>query len=120
MPVLVAHAHALRDTLTTPRWKLLSKGQIIVAFVLVLDESMIPRFCCCVVVQVAYQPASVEASIHVYQEAVDRNPNDVMSQISVGLALLRQDRLSEALSHLSKAVEVRAMHWLVYLLYWPA
>lgn len=57
-------------------------------------------------IQVAYQKVSVEASIQVYQEAVDRNPGDVKARISLGLAMLRQDRPADALSHLFKAAEV--------------
>jgi predicted Zn-dependent protease len=57
---------------------------------------------------VAYQKASVEASIQVYQEAVDRNPSDVMCRVNLGLAMLRQDRTSDALAQLSRAAEVKS------------
>lgn len=58
---------------------------------------------------VAYQKASVEASIQVYQEAVDRNPSDVMCRVNLGLAMLRQDRTTEALAQLSRAAEVHLL-----------
>ena len=65
---------------------------------------------------VAYQQASVEASIQVYKEAVDRNPAEVMSRISLGLALLRQDRFTDALLNLMKATEVCACVFIVLVL----
>ena len=48
----------------------------------------------------------MDASIEVYTEAVTRNPNDAIALISLGMALLRQERIPEALEHLSHAVEV--------------
>ncbi len=41
-----------------------------------------------------------------YTEAVTRNPNDAIALISLGMALLRQERITEALQHLTHAVEV--------------
>ena len=62
--------------------------------------------------QVAYHRASTDASIEVYTESVSRNPNDAIARTSLGMALLRQDRVTEALEHLQHAVEVcrRALH----------
>ena len=65
--------------------------------------------------QVAFHRASADASIEVYTEAVSRNSSDPVARISLGMALLRQERIPEALDHLAQAVEVRVLPCLGFL-----
>jgi Flp pilus assembly protein TadD len=59
----------------------------------------------------AYEDGDYAGALALYQEAVERNPEDAESWSNLGQVLVRLDRVAEAIPHFERAIALQRQRW---------